>query len=119
MTDRIGRGIKVYSEFCDGIVASASRTLHAADAQAGHARPWWAGNVHASNNAVWNLRVGGIFDLQEDAYGQNRVAYYRVVALAQAPEGYISVVAYAGLNDDDMPKNGAPIPVIHFGMLVK
>ena len=45
-----------------------------------------------------------------------RIGRYRIVAMSVAPEGYLSVAAYA---DAFTPANGAPVPTVDFTMLVK
>ena len=114
-----GRPEEVYQELVSSMRNTAIRTFQAVDAE-GWARSVWRGDVRwdPSIRQGLELRVGGIIDLHSDPYGYSRIGYWRIVAMAVAPEGYLSIVAY-GATEDDLPKNGAPIPLIHFGMLVK
>ena len=104
------RDPKALREFVDSISKTIQRTLEAADAD-GVSKPWWRGHVRSETGACKpELRVGFVFDLRDQPSPMGQlIGRYRLVGMAQAPEGYVSLVGYA---DSFKPANGAPVPAI-------
>ena len=95
------------------------RTLRTANFLPNHLGFWW-GSVHQSSFESDSLRVGGIFALyiNDDVLDhRNLVRHYRIVAMAMAPESYLSIIAFS-VTEEDLPKNGQIIPFISPSMLV-
>ena len=102
------RDTQAFLDAFRAIVQEGSRTLAAADAQAGKHRRWWTGLVRQESWRV--LEVGFVFDLRtEPAPMGKHLGRYRLVALALAPEGYYAVIGY---EDDWQPPTGRPVPVV-------
>ena len=104
-------------EFVDSISKTIQRTLEATIAD-GVPKPWWRGNVrYETHGHKPELRIGFAFDLRDKPFPLGQIiGRYRIIGMAQAPEGYVSLVGYA---DDFQPVNGAPVPAIDFSMLIK
>ena len=104
-------------EFVGSISQTLSRTLEAADAD-GVPKTWWRGNVrYQTCGRRPELCLGFVFDLRDEPFPMGKVVgRYRLVGMAQAPEGYVSLVGYA---DDFRPANGAQVPAVDFSMLIK
>ena len=110
------RDCEYYHKWMEELCIEAVRTLQAADAD-GNPKRWWRGNVrYETFGHKPELRVGGVFQLRSEPYpAGHEIGRYRIVAMARAPEGYTAIVTY---EDDWLPANGSPIPMITLGMLV-
>ena len=119
MTENFGRDHRAYSGWVEPVAITAARSLLAADRRAfylGDGQPleWWQADVLSEYGN--RLRVGGAFYLLD---GPRAIGQYRVVAMAVAPEGYVTVVAHASPCEAPMPPTPPTGPTISLRMLVK
>ena len=101
---------KSYKEQCDFISKEALRNLETADADR-FPKPWWRGNVLYEHSK--ELQIGGFFNLSDgEPNNPMIIGQYKIVAMAQAPEGYVSIISYESY------AVGSQIPTITPNMLV-
>ena len=105
------RAPEVYTAWASGLTRTARQMLAAVDTENGIPQPWWKGNVRIA--AAQSLGIGRCFTLTDGhPNAPSIIGQYRVVGLALAPEGYVTVVAYAAV------AVASQVPTISFNDLV-